>query len=65
MLLAAAVKTGYAREHDRSLRRPPQERERELAGQARDRLHGMLAASLGIAPDEVEHFIADRLAEDW
>ena len=63
--LVKLIKTDYARSNDKSARKLPTEKEREIAARAKQLLHTQLANALNIPVDEIEAYIKKHLAETW
>lgn len=57
------IKTDYIRRQDTAAKKRPSPEEIRIARQAKEKLHHMLSASLGVEPACMEAFIARHIAE--
>lgn len=56
------IKTHEIREKDETMRRGPSQQEKELAQQAKEKLHRVLSESIGVSMEQIEGIIAEHLA---
>lgn len=57
------IKSDYIRRNDRTARRFPSPEEGRIAGEAREKLNGMLSGALEIPKDGMDRFIEDYIRQ--